>query len=318
MCIQCHFTSDCMYTYERQPLTSLECNPYQNDLVLACTVTVRGSTQMAISILWYWEPLNASQPQSLSSSQNTNTGGGGNFQTWSSRLRVKDLNDSDAGQYYCQAKLANGTLLTPSNKLHLAIRSEYTNASKCLSMAHTTEVYSCASIATDDSVTGSTTSPDLATGSNGGSTDPPSSPPTANTNRPSLPTTVNLAPTPTVIPVTIPESNMLQVALYTVISVIVVFCAVIVTLAVTIVILYRRKRGHANFKKTAGSFVMAINCYYGDVCQRGSSVCVYLSTRCLSHYKSFEIALNSLVEKWGMKMVFTSLPSSSSSIHLLT
>ena len=93
---------------------------------------------------------------------------------------------------------------------------------------------------------------------------------------------------------------MLQVALYAVISVIVVFCAVIVTLAVTIVILYRRKRGHANFKKTAGSFVMAINCYYGDVCQHGSSVCVYLSTRCLSHYKSFEVVLNSLVEKWDM------------------
>ena len=51
---------------------------------------------------------------------------------------------------------------------------------------------------------------------------------------------------------------MLQVALYAVISVIVVFCAVIVTLAVTIVILYRRKRGHPNFKKTAGMFVMAI------------------------------------------------------------
>ena len=167
-------------------------------------------------------------------------------------MQVQQLNDSDAGWYFCRGHLSNGTLLTPSNKLLLATQSVYTISPvrnfTCPDVAQTTTVYSCANI-TNDSSTVSTTPPNQATDTNVG-TEPPSSSLPDNTYSPSLPTTATLLPTPTATPT--PESGMLQVALYAVISVIVVFCAVIVTLAVTIVILYRRKGGHANFKKTAG------------------------------------------------------------------
>ena len=116
-------------------------------------------------------------------------------------------------------------------------------------VAQTVRNSTCASLVLDDPSTVSSTAPNPVTDGNRGSTDPPSNSPTIDSQRPSLPTT--LAPTPTATPT--PESSgMYQVALYAVISVIVVFCAVIVTLAVTIVILYRRKGGHTNFKKTAG------------------------------------------------------------------
>ena len=248
-------TSECPYTYWEQPLTSLECNPYPNNqLILNCEV--RGPPLMAFDVVvWYWEPINNPQPQILSSTSKyiiiTNRPGnvGTNYRSRNSQMRVKQLNDSNAGWYYCRGNLSNGTLLTPSNKLLLANRSVYSsddfNPSTCPDRAQTTREPSCASITTDDSLTIGTQSPDLATDSNGGLISPP-----ANTYSPSLPTTVTLAPTPTATPT--PESSMFRVALYAVISVIVVFCAVIVTLAVTIVILYRRKGGHTNFKKTAG------------------------------------------------------------------
>ena len=215
---------------------------------------------MAISIVWYWEPTNTRQPQRLSQTSSKynliDTRArfhGMNSRIHGSQLRVQQLNDSDAGLYYCQGNLPNGTLLTPSNMLHLTMQSVYTdvlNVSKCPDMAQTTTNSSCASPVLDDSSTVSSTTPNLVTDGNRGPTDPPSSSPTINSQWPSLPTTVTLLPTPTATPA--PESGMLRVALYAVISVIVVFCAVIVTLAVTIVILYRRKGGHTNLKKTAG------------------------------------------------------------------
>ena len=278
----CADTSGCAYKYVEQPLMNLECDPYPNEeLILNCYI--QGPFQQAFGIVWYWKPRNNPSPQKLSPTSSKydiklrNRLSTANFRTHGSLLRVQQLNDSDAGLYYCRGNLSNGTLLSPSNKLFLANQSVYThdlvNGSTC-SDAQTTTVASCGS---GDSATVSTTTPTLATASNGG-TDPLSSSPPDNTYPSSLPTTVTLAPTSTVTPVSTPESNMLQVALYAVISVIVVFCAVIVTLAVTIVILYRRKRGHANLKKTAGMFVMAINhyCYYGDVCQVAVCVCICL------------------------------------------
>ena len=240
--------------YVEQPLTSLECNPYPNNrLILNCDV--QGPVQMAFGVVWYWEPINSPHPQRLSSTSKYDLtirpgNVGTDSRTHGSQMRVQQLNDSDAGLYYCRGNLSNGTLLTPSNKLLLAKWSVYSNdlvdASDCPAEAQTTREPSCANITTDLSATVGTLSPDLATDSNGGLISPP-----ANTYSPSLPTTVTLAPTPTATPT--PESSgRLRVALYAVISVIVVFCAVIVTLAVTIVILYRRKGGHTNFKKTSG------------------------------------------------------------------
>ena len=213
---------------------------------------------MAIRIVWYWEPINTRQPQRLSalrdkySLEPRDLLGTTNFRAHQSQLRVQQLNDSDAGWYYCQGNLSNGTLLTPSNRLFLATESAYTISRvrnfTCPDKPQTTTVYSCANTTTYTS-TASTTVPTLATDTNIG-TGPSSSSPPDDTYSPSLPTTVTLAPTATATPT--PESSMFRVALYAVISVIVVFCAVIVTLAVTIVILYRRKGGHTNFKKTAG------------------------------------------------------------------
>ena len=233
----------------------MECDPYLNNRLLILNCVVRGPPQKAFGVVWYYEPSYNLQPRRLSHSSkyefitNRNNIVRDDYRTHGILMRVKQLNDSDAGLYYCRGNLSNGTLLTPSNKLLLANRSVYSNdlvdASDCPAEAQTTREPSCANITTDLSATVGTLSPDLATDSNGGLISPP-----ANTYSPSLPTTVTLAPTATATPT--PESGMLEVALYAVISVIVVFCAVIVTLAVTIVILYRRKGGHTNFKKTAG------------------------------------------------------------------
>ena len=255
-------TSDCAYTYQQQPPKTLECNPYPNRrLILNCEI--KGPNQWSFSILWYRKSRNNQQPQRLSGPRDSSSKYSlqsdpptttTNFRAHRSQLRVQRLNDSDAGWYFCQGNLSNATLLTPSNMLLLDLQSEYIDASNCSdsSEAYTTRESSCATIATDNPATVGTTPPNVATGDSRGGTDPPSSSPTGDSYHPSLPTT--LAPTPTATPTATPtpESGMLQVALYAVISVIVVFCAVIVTLAVTIVILYRRKRGHANFKKTAG------------------------------------------------------------------
>jgi len=211
---------------------------------------------MAFGVVWYWEPSYNLQPQRLSRTSKyefiTDRYNmiGTNYRTHGSQMRVKQLNDSDAGLYYCQGDLSNGTLLTPSNRLVLAIQPVYNllNVTICEDRAQTFSAPKCASLVLDDSSTVSSTAPNPVTDGNRGSTDPPSNSPTIDGQRPSLPTT--LVPTPTATPT--PESSILRVALYAVISVIVVFCAVIVTLAVTIVILYRRKGGHTNFKKTAG------------------------------------------------------------------
>ena len=260
-------TSECAYHYEEQPRTNLECNPYpNNDLRLVCEVV--GPNQLLFSIVWNWEPLvNPGQTERLSSNSlprdkyNVQDQGltpdvqNSQFHR-RSQLRVLQLNDSDAGRYFCQAMLSNGTLLTPSNKLLLSIQSVYTNLPTCMSSsAQNTMSISCASIVTDDAVTvqptsgntGNTETTDSAT------TDANTSP----TGPPSVPTPdTTPVPTPTVLPmVAEPESSTLQVALYIVVAVIVIFCAIIVTLAITIVILYRKKGGHANFKKTAGMSV---------------------------------------------------------------
>ena len=53
------------------------------------------------------------------------------------------------------------------------------------------------------------------------------------------------------------DELILKVALYNVVAVIVVICAIIVTLAITIVILYCKKGTHSNSDKTAGMSVLA-------------------------------------------------------------
>jgi len=156
--------------YEEQPLTNLECNPYlNNELRLVCRI--EGPTQLAF-IRWYWVPLNTQQLQRLNQSsgkygimfqarQVSATGS----QVLRSQLRVFQLNDSDAGKYFCQAGLDNGTLLTPSNELILNVQSTYTVSAACSDSQFTT---SCASIVTDDSAamqptTGNTQHTDVTT-----------------------------------------------------------------------------------------------------------------------------------------------------------
>ena len=251
--------SECAYTYQEQPLTNLECNPYPNN-ELRLTCEVQGPIEMAFSIVWYWDPLNSQQSQRLSSTGKydldilsiTST----NSRTHLSRLRVQHLIDNDAGWYFCQGNLSNGTLLTPSNRLFLSIQSEYItalNASTCPDGPQSTRVPSCISIASDTLSTVGTTTPNLATDGNSGSIDPPSSLPTDLLTT----ITVTLAPTPTVTTVPDPESDVLQVALLA--AVVVVFCVIIVTLSFSIVILIcRKKPGHVK-SKTAGKSVFGIS-----------------------------------------------------------
>ena len=250
-------------------------------LILGCEI--RGPSQATIT--WFWEPLNTRQLQRLSDARKYG------FQlrivvnrnSWLERrqIQVRRLEDSDAGWYFCQAELSNGTLLTPSNRLFLAVQSVYRRASVCQDEAQANTVPSCARIVTDDPTTASTAGTTPATDSNRGSIDPSSGLPTDGTHRPSLltdspsssptdntrhsflltTTTVTLAPTPTVATVPDPESDMLRVALYSISVVVVVFCATIVTLGFSIVILIcRKKPDHVNSKKTAGKSVLALYC----------------------------------------------------------
>ena len=245
-------------------------------LILGCEI--RGPNQATIT--WFWEPLNTRQRQRLSDARKYG------FQlrivvnrnSWLERrqLQVRRLEDSDAGWYFCQAELSNGTLLTPSNRLFLAVQSQYRRASVCQDEPQANTVPSCARIVADDPTTASTAGTTPATDSNRGSIDPPSSLPTDGTHRPSLltdspsssptdntrhsflltTTTATLAPTPTVATVPDPESDMLRVALYSISVVVVVFCATIVTLGFSIVILIcRKKPDHVNSKTTAGKSV---------------------------------------------------------------
>ena len=276
-------TSGCAYTYQEQPLTNLECNPYPNNrLSLSCEV--RGPAQVAFSIVWYWEPLNNQQSQRLSASKYGFTLSSSidtSSQVYRSQLRVQQLNDNDAGWYYCQGNLSNGTLLIPSNRSFLAIESEYTsdivNASTCPDRAQTTREPSCAGIAIDSSTTASTVSTTPQNPINRGSADPSLSSPTDSNHHPSvLATIITLAPTPTVTSVPDPESDNLQVVLYSMAAIIVVFCATTVTLGISVVILLCRKRCHVKSKKTAGKSILGIfhssyqatHClvYHGYIC----------------------------------------------------
>ena len=141
-------TSECAYTYEEQPLTNLSCNPYQkNELRLNCEV--QGPMEMGFSILWYRELSNGSQPQSLQGSRDDWISGGFRFQR--NRLHVQELN---AGQYYCQVNLSNGTLLTPSNKLLLDMKSAYSTdpvRNSTCQREQSMRLQSCANIISDTS-----------------------------------------------------------------------------------------------------------------------------------------------------------------------
>jgi len=166
-------TSECVYRYEEQPLTNLECNSYLNN-VLRLVCRIEGPTQLAF-IRWYWVPLNTEQLQRLNQSpgkysiisiaqQVSATGS----QVLRSQLRVFPLNDSDARRYFCQAGLGNGTLLTPSNELILNVQSTYTVSAACSFGPFITTTTSCASIVTDDSAamqptTGNTQHTDVTT-----------------------------------------------------------------------------------------------------------------------------------------------------------
>ena len=264
-------------------------------LILGCEI--RGPSQTTIT--WFWEPLITRQPQRLSVARKYSFQNrivvNRNFWLVRHQLQVRRLDDSDAGWYFCQAELSNGTLLTPSSRLFLDIQSLYRSASICQDEVQANTVPSCARIVTDDPTTASTigsTPPNTATDRNRGSidppstlstddthrpsllTDPPSTLPTDDTHRPSLltdsptlptdstrrpsllTTTVTLTPMPTMTTVPDPESSMLQVALYSISAVVVVFCATIVTLGLSIVILLcRKKHSHTDSKKTTGECV---------------------------------------------------------------
>ena len=166
----------------------------------------------------------------------------------SSLLRVSHLNEQDdIGLYWCQISVSrsNGSfLLEQSNALSLNRVQSYNMLNNCrqdddeLSMIQPM----CVDILQATTIS------------------PPQRPPTTVTNvDPELETTAAFRTEPrdtrTDDATTEGDSSLSSnqaVALFSVLGVIFVFSAVIITLTVVIVILYRKRYGHMGFKKTAG------------------------------------------------------------------
>ena len=220
-----------------EPDVSLSCNPYGNDeLITECTVVGPINT---FTIQWVWRDLvgvdnilmdsNSPAESDVTIQSRRTLHSNGEDQNVDSRLTISGLMNR-IGQYWCRVRLTNGTVLEqPSNVLQLLVNSAYSSHGNC------------------DETSLSDTSDDCifpVAGVIAQTTTPPIEEPTTT---PSLETT-STQPLNQTSP---SDQTGLGTALYSVIAVIVVFCAVIVTLTVTIVLLYRRKSARVDIK-TAG------------------------------------------------------------------
>ena len=220
-----------------EPDVSLSCNPYGNDkLITECTVIGPGNT---FSIQWVWRDLVGGNTILMDSNSDVTIGtmtshtNGGEKTVVRSRLTIRGLINR-IGQYWCRVLLTNGTVLEQtSNILQLLVNSAYSSQGNF--SCHENEVLSDGS---DDCIF-------PVTGDIAQTTTPPIS--EEPTTTPRLETT-STQPLNQTSP---SDQPGLGTALYSVIAVIVVFCAVIVTLTVTIVLLYRRKCARVDIK-TAG------------------------------------------------------------------
>lgn len=230
--------SDCEYMFIEEPLVNLPCDPYGNNkLITECTVT---GPINSFSIQWAERSLdggniiltdsNSGSSESDVAIEAMNMGhSNGEEQSVRSRLTISGLANRIA-QYWCQVRLTNGTVLEhTSNVLQLLVDSTYSSQGNC-----------------DEEPLSETSDECIfpVSGAIAQTSTPPIEEPTTT---PSLPAT-SAQPLNQTSP---SDQPGLGPALYSVIAVIIVFCAVIVTLTVTIVLLYRKKCARGDIK-TAG------------------------------------------------------------------
>ena len=129
---------ECSYRYTRQPPTELNCNPYDviNRLVLICSA--EGPNTPSFSIIWLRRTDNSLRDEELQSSQprvdiDTAQTIPAQFIRHSSRLTLSELDEiGDAGQYWCQVRLENGTVFQErSSNLTLKPADSYRLFSRC-------------------------------------------------------------------------------------------------------------------------------------------------------------------------------------------
>ena len=257
---------ECEYGYTRQPPVTLNCNPYDaTRLVLTCTA--EGPSTPSFTIIWMRqkngvdERLRGSQMGiTINADDNIIINSEQNFQRRSSRLTVNGLSEvDDVGDYWCQVRLQNGTVLQKkSNILTLSSEAQYQGLGRCIESQfvdkedciHPPQV-------TVPGVTDALT---------------PNTGPVVQTTASS--SNLSLTPQSTDGAMEEPGSKNLA-ALYAVVAVIVVFCLVIVTLSIIIVVLYRKKCGPVRFKT------------------EGKQVSTHLALQCtLSLYRVLWLALN--------------------------
>ncbi len=180
------------------------------------------------TIKWKWQASLTSETKELLSTDISITNNG-----FRSRLLVRNL-ESHAGIYWCLAELFNGTNLEDSSKFTLLNRDEYESG---LVDCSSTMSFSVQSISKCIYAAPSVieTLPPNFKDETGTSTLPDQTTP--------------------------PSPDDLGPALYAVIAVILVFCLVIVTLSIAIVVLYRRGCARQRHFKTSGEQHVIIHVY---------------------------------------------------------
>ena len=210
---------------------TLNCNPYDGArLVMRCTAD--GPSTPAFTIMWMRER-NGIDRRLNDSHIDVIRFNDGQTLKRTSRLIIKRLNEvNDVGDYWCQVRLQNGTVLPKkSNILTLSSEAQYQGLGRCGgSQFVVKEDCIHPSQVTVSEVTDALT---------------PNTGPVVQTTASS--SNLSLTPQSTDGAMEEPGSKNLA-ALYAVVAVIVVFCLVIVTLSIIIVVLYRKKCGPLRFK----------------------------------------------------------------------
>jgi len=208
----------CELWFSEEPVTVLSCNPYTPGSELRLGCTVTGDPN-SFTIHWVFSPTSGGT-NTLSNSQGVDIQDIHDMDNRKSRIRLSNIADDDgAGMYSCQVRFNNGTVIGESNKLQLLSSVTYSEYPPCDDEHHSEESTKCLiDQATVEALVATTTTMQPST--DNGET---------------------------------PDS-----ALYAVIGVIAVFCVVIISLTVIIVLLYRKKCGRVSLK-TAGEYVY---CYH--------------------------------------------------------
>ena len=104
---------ECEYRYTRQPPVSLTCNPYNaTRLVMRCTAD--GASTPSFTIIWMRERNGIDRRLNDSHIDVIRLNDGQTLKC-TSRLIMKRLNEvDDIGDYWCQVRLQNGTVLLTS------------------------------------------------------------------------------------------------------------------------------------------------------------------------------------------------------------